>query len=284
MSANLFNEPPPQNQPPLNPDGSINPIWFLWFYNLFQASSALVDLQILESFDGGLSDQSLSAAERAEVSQAASIEGGPPPTRSNVEAALIAEPRDWQAPIQEAKVLAWQDPAQRRIVYTGTAALRAITPPVYGAIFFETDTQNLYVASAGVWVEVTAPGSTPGAWTAYNANPAVGGGAAATFTDPFAAYQQDGKRVYFRAFCTIKITAGATNDFLFDFPVTALMPFALGGTGQVMACSAHRNATGITEFCAAVQISGTQIALRGAANYTNGIDYNVTVEGVYEAA
>jgi hypothetical protein len=279
----------PPTAPLFDESGVMAKVWQWYLYQVFTSAQQATDIEVLQTFDSAADSGAIAASEDAQ--RLALIADAPAVQPTDIEdlrrrlVVLNENAADPRPADDLSKLLfALMGDAPPRVVLTGTAALRALTPAADGAVFFETDTQFLWIAVAGVWIQVTASGSAPGAWTAYNANPAVGGGATATFTNKVAAWQQDGKRIYFRAFSTINISAGATNDFLFDFPAAALTPFPGGGTGQVMACSAHRNALGITEFCAAVQISATQIAVRAAANYTGAVDYNVSIEGVFEAA
>lgn len=162
----FFPEPPPYQELLQLPDGSLSPIWFLWFYQLFGGSLALEDLQILEAFDSTQDNTALEAASQAAElallgDSPLDLDAALAPIRT--ELATLQEAISFQGQIDDLTRLVWTiNDSQGKpgvVVICDTHANRAKYPATSfpnGAIYRETDRKAVYITGPpdklGVWV------------------------------------------------------------------------------------------------------------------------------------
>ena len=398
--------PPPVIRVPTGPmfaNGVLTKDWFWFFYQIFTSAAAIVDLQALEAFDSNApADVDETAARLAAI--------GDSPAAVPDDALKLLALAEIPAGVSDelAKLSAFASDAPRRTVFVGTHALRLVTAAVDNAVFFETDTDFLFVSVGGAWVEVkgaagttlilalrgvggstavtsadftvfefgagtptvTLPDATtvtdqifcikaslgptavavgtvagqlidgasgastgpngaiwvqsdggnwhiiagynpdgvtslnaltgalaiiagnrisvtpagsniavgvvdPGVWFAWT--PTVTTSGTSTQSGLVGFYQQVGKLVYVRAFIAINWSGNPSFQVNFPLPVTAR------DTGQCLACSVYGQTAGVTFPAAAPFTTTGNAQVIGSANFGTGQNFNVIVEGVYEA-
>lgn len=128
---------------------------------------------------------------------------------------------------------------------------------------------------------VAADLPTPGAWGGFSPTITPTSGSATTTTSDFA-YQQDGKRVYYRMYWLGTISV-ASPDILISAPVT---PITTAGTPLGQAANAFvRVAGSLVTAAAGVYDSPAGIIFgRIGANFPTGSNIELCATGVYEAA
>jgi hypothetical protein len=148
------------------PGGAMTPAWQWYLYQLFVTAAQSGDTAALEAFDPGGGDAAMGLAR--EVGKIWAISDAGPALAAQLDAlgkelVMARDSAGVAACLKGSESLMWALSEARapRTVYVGTHALRLVTPATGGAIFFETDTKLLLVASAGNWVAIAVTGAPP---------------------------------------------------------------------------------------------------------------------------
>lgn len=155
-------------QAPLNvalftADGAMDPAWQWYLYQVFTSAQAIEALQVLEAFDAASGNHAVELARKAAVS--AAVGDAAPPIAGLLDGirrqlATVSETPSTVRRLDSLEKLTWAlaGGPPPRVILTGLDALRAATPAVDGTAWFSTDTAILWIAVAGMWVEVVGGG------------------------------------------------------------------------------------------------------------------------------